>query len=434
MKILFLQISDMHCKSGDQDLRQKISKIAPALKEIEHFDQIIFVFSGDLANTADENEYKTARSVIGQLLSTLSNTFNCGLIKSFIIPGNHDIKLSDNCRSCEDILNFNKAEKLESEIKLMDNFFKYSTSKGCFTENKIVDVHYILFDKKKFKVCLLNSAPFSTKLSNDKELHFLSDYVSEKLIREDDVDFQITVIHHSYEWFDWSSKEMLKNHLHSNDLVLFGHEHEAESFTQNSYNGTKLNVIMGGEFSLGLENPASFNAIVFDTENMEFQQNEFVWNKNNCIFKTKNPVKFKKYKIPLEPTEQYIKVLLKDKQNISDLFTDYYVFPKLAVNGELFSDDYIDNIDVNKIFDILMEEKFIKITGNAAVGKSALLKFLYFKAKEFGYVPLFIEKRSYNENKIEKIIKKCSNYSMTPLIIHYMNKEIEIFKLYLLMI
>lgn len=406
MKILFLHISDMHCKASDKNLGKKILKIAPALKEIGQFDRAVFVFSGDLADSADENEYKTARFLIGKLIYTLAKTYNCGFIHSFIVPGNHDIKLSDNCRSCKDILKFNKAEKIESEIELMDSFFEYSTSKGCFLKNKIVDVHTISFDNKKFRICLLNSAPFSTRCPDDKELHFLPDYVSENLTRDENIDFQITVIHHSYEWFDWSSKEMLKNHLSSNDLVLFGHEHKAEAYTQNSPNGAELNVIMGGEFTLNLEKSASFNAIVFDTESMEICQNEFEWNKNNCIFNIKQKVPFTKKKRILEPTEKYINDLLSDRQNISNLFTDYYVFPKLIVKGELFSDDYIDNIDVNKIFDILKKEKIIKITGNASVGKSALLKYLYLKAKEYGYVPLFIEKRSYSENIIEKIIKR----------------------------
>lgn len=406
MKILFLQISDIHCKAGDQNLRQKILKIAPALKEIDHFDKIVFIFSGDLADKANENEYKVARLLIGELITTLSESFNCGFINTLIVPGNHDIKLSDGCRTCNDILKFNKAEKIESEIKLMDNFFKYSTSKKCFLKNKIVDVHNVEFDNKKFRICLLNSAPFSTKSPDDKELHFLPDYVSESLIRDNDVDFQITVIHHSYECFDWNSKEMLKNHLWANDLVLFGHDHKAESFTQNNYNGSKLNVIIGGEFALNTEEPASFNAIVVDTEDMEFTQNEFEWNKNKCIFKIKKQVKFKKYKTDLQPSEKYINSLLEDKQKISNLFTDYYVFPKLIVKGELFSDDYIDNIDANKIFELLMKEKIIKITGNASVGKSALLKYLYLEAIKCKYVPLLIEKKNYNENKIDKIIKK----------------------------
>lgn len=390
MKILFLQISDIHCKASDQNLRQKILKIAPALKEIDHFDKIVFIFSGDLADKANENEYKVARLLIGELITTLSESFNCGFINTLIVPGNHDIKLSDGCRTCNDILKFNKAEKIESEIKLMDNFFKYSTSKKCFLKNKIVDVHNVEFDNKKFRICLLNSAPFSTKLPNDKELHFLPNYVIEKLIRNNDVDFQITVVHHSYECFDWDSKEMLKNHLYMNDLVLFGHEHKSESFTQSNYNGLKRNIIIGGEFTLGTETPASFNAIVFDTENSEIIQNEFEWNTNKCIFKVKKQNKFEKYKNALEPTEKYIKGLLRDKHNISNLFTDYYVFPKLFVNSELFSEDYLDSVNEKKIFDLLKEEKIIKITGNASVGKSALLKYLYFRAKEFGYVPLFI--------------------------------------------
>ena len=50
MKVLFLQISDMHCKKNDGNLLHKIDQISPALTEIEPFDRIILIFSGDLAD------------------------------------------------------------------------------------------------------------------------------------------------------------------------------------------------------------------------------------------------------------------------------------------------------------------------------------------------------------------------------------------------
>ena len=35
-------------------------------------------------------------------------------------------------------------------------------------------------------------------------------------------------MHHSYEWCDWDTKQMLKKAFASDDVTFFGHDHSAE--------------------------------------------------------------------------------------------------------------------------------------------------------------------------------------------------------------
>ena len=224
MKILLLQISDLHCKDGDNRFREKIDKTVSALRQLEKFDKILLIISGDLTDRADENAYKAVRGLIGKLLINLSGTYNCGFINTLVVPGNHDIKLSKGCRGANKILNWNKDEHLGTELDKMKHFFNYANSKQCFKENKICDVKNITMDNLNIQVCLLNSAPYSTTEDDDKQLHYLPTYIGEKLNRTEKADLKITVMHHSYEWFDWDTKAMLKESLVTDDVVFFGHD------------------------------------------------------------------------------------------------------------------------------------------------------------------------------------------------------------------
>lgn len=52
MKVLIVQLSDMHCESGDKYLSKRFRKAVNAIKTVGKVDKAILVFSGDLTNTA----------------------------------------------------------------------------------------------------------------------------------------------------------------------------------------------------------------------------------------------------------------------------------------------------------------------------------------------------------------------------------------------
>lgn len=73
MKTLIVQMSDMHCKSGDEKLTTKIDKAICVLKSsFGEIKKVILVYSGDLADQADTNEYKAGRSLLGKFVAELA--------------------------------------------------------------------------------------------------------------------------------------------------------------------------------------------------------------------------------------------------------------------------------------------------------------------------------------------------------------------------
>lgn len=406
MKLVFVHLSDMHCCSSDYSLTEKLNKAIFAIRALGKVDGAVLVFSGDLSDTAHPNEIKTGRHLLGKFLHQLSEALGCGFIHTKIVPGNHDMILPKGSRGAKEIEAWNKDEHLSEELNRLEDFFTYSASKQCFVKDKICDVNTITVGDVKLQFCLLNSAPYSTRDPEDKQFHYLPTYVGEKLTRDPEADLKITVMHHHYEWCEWNTKELLKKALVTDDIIFFGHDHKAEAITMVNGDGSTFNIIMGGQFNLNIDKECAFNAVIYDSGTCEIERFEFNWATKNNIFVPVSRGKIVKKKKWLTPTEAYLDNLLKDKQNIQTRFTDYYVLPKLCAEGDAFStDEHLECIDIDAIFAALKTVKAVRITGNSGSGKTALLRYLYAKSIELGYMPILIEKRDYRDSRIDKMFR-----------------------------
>lgn len=407
MKILFVQLSDMHIKANNYQFKTKIDKAVAAIKTLEKANHVVLIFSGDLVDTADINEFKAAKHIMGSFITKLSTEINCGFINTLIVPGNHDMVLPKESRVASDIIHWNKDEHLNDELEKLASFFEYSRSKNCFNLDKICCVKNLKFDNTIIQCCLLNSAPFSTREPDDKLLHYLPSYVSEMLSRNEYADLKITIMHHHYEWCDWETKELIKKSISQDDIVFFGHDHQAESITMENGNGSIFNIIMGGQFNVDTSKESSFNVVVFDSEISMLNRFEFEWKDDLFLFMPEYRGQIRKKNVGLTPTQTYLNSLLTDKQNIGTLFIDYYVFPKLVLEGEAFTstESNRDSVTINDIFDAVVTHKNIRILGNSDSGKSSLLRFLYNESIKQNFIPLFIEKRDYRDSNIDKMFK-----------------------------
>ena len=405
MKLLILQLSDVHCTDENIEHNVRIDKIGSALRSIGNVDKVILCFSGDLSASGSTTEINSGRAFINKVIIAMSKSLKCGHIETYIVPGNHDISIPESGHSSADILSWNRNEKIESELREMKPFFEYAHSIGCFVNNELIDDITIDLDGKTLQLTLLNSAPFSTRQNDNKELHFFPSSICDKLVRKKDTDYKITMVHHSYEWFEWDTKETLKKFMFFDDIVLFGHDHQSEQVSIQDGEGKKLNYIVGGEFSLHNDNCA-FNAIVLDTMTDTFNCHRFTWDSNENIFTRKENKTIYKNNVTLSPLSTFLRKLLLGNKQISPLITDYYVFPDLKVKGEWFTDsDDVDTIDESVIFSKLKKEKVIRITGDNNSGKTMLLKYLYSISVDNGFIPLFIESSSRTESNFEKMLK-----------------------------
>lgn len=172
MKILFIQISDMHCRISDTSRFLKIDKAVDAIRTLPKADKVVLVFSGDLVDTNSTDEYKVGEQMLDHLIEQLSSTLHCGFTPIYIVPGNHDMDLPEGCRDAATIEKWNLQEHLSEELNRMDRFFSYAASKNCFKSNKICDASIEKIGDVSIQVCRLNSAPYSTREPDDKQFHF----------------------------------------------------------------------------------------------------------------------------------------------------------------------------------------------------------------------------------------------------------------------
>ena len=406
MRMLIIQLSDLHCKSSANKYSLKIDKAISAIQSLGHFDNVFLVISGDLVDSAHENEFKAAKQVIARFLSLLGKSLECGRVPTLIVPGNHDMLLPKNSRGAAIIEQWKKEEHLDDELKQLSSFFSYARMNGCFRHDEVCNVRCFEMGNTSLQVCLLNSAPFSTLNPEDKQFHYLPPYVADHLVRRQDATIKITVMHHHFEWCEWNTKEMVKNSIFTDDLTFFGHDHKSEFLTSNYPGLGSSTIIMGGRFNLDTNEEATFNAVIYDSNNDQFEQYSLNWDINSQIFiPNKNSV-FQRTRHRLEPSQEYIDQLLVDSQKISSKFVDYYAFPKLSVEGEAFSTEESSGfVDLDEIFNALKKNRVIHITGNSNAGKTALLRYLYWKSIDYGFYPLLIEKRDYRDSRIDKMFQ-----------------------------
>ncbi len=406
MKLLLVQLSDIHCQSSDHNLFTKIDKAVDALCSLTPVDDVILVFSGDLTNNASNEQFKIGQDILERFLSKLAQGLNCKPIPTLIVPGNHDMVLPSDSRTAHDINGWNKDEHLSEELNRLSSFFEYAKTKDCFQTEQIVDVVTKKYDKFCFQFYLINSAPYSTREKEDKQLHYLPSYVGEKLsesVLENTI--RILICHHSHEWFDWETKEMLKRAFIYSDIIFFGHDHQAESILISNGSTQNINIIMGGQFAPNCSLSSAFNALLFDSDSLDFKYFEFVWKIPEQIFTYKSKATIPYRQPGFSPSKKYLEKLLMNNEQPNTNLLDYFVFPKLIPTGNVFSNDSTEEIDIDDIFDTLNFEKAIKIVGRDRSGKTSLLKYLYTESIIRGYFPILIEKKDYKDSKIEKMFR-----------------------------
>lgn len=210
MRIALIQISDMHCLGYAQESKSdRIDNAIAAIKALGHLDHAVLFCSGDLTDHAHSNEYKSAQRALGRFLTNLGAALN-QFIPLIVVPGNHDIALSTTDRGITEIQRWIKNDHIGEELQRMSGFFNYANSKKCFLGNRLYDTKIINYDGLKIGCCMLNSAPFSTLSHDDKEAHYFPGEVEVALRRMPTCDFMVTIMHHSYEHFEWNSRQLLK--------------------------------------------------------------------------------------------------------------------------------------------------------------------------------------------------------------------------------
>lgn len=407
MKLLFLHISDLHINNNTVISSSKINGIANVLRKYSNIDQLFLICTGDLASKGDSDEYFVVSLFFCKLTKAIKSVLGNQYFYLYIIPGNHDIVINDNYNPSKDDIN---SEKLSLEFDKMGNYFSY-LSKDSAVSNRIKKEFDIASDKINvgdFSISInqINSAPFSTLKHNDKELH----YVKYDSINNIDTssDFNITMMHHSYDWFHEKVKTVLENKINETDIVFYGHEHDVK--TGIFYN-SKTNIILlkAGAFDVDdYYNNTNFNVVELFTEDKKIRIDEYSWDKSEKIFISNNSGEFeiKRNRCYRYCADFSKELFFDDKTNIRLNLFDYFVFPEMRM-------DY-DNKrvqDIKSLKKIVNKNKIISISGRSETGRTTLIKYLYNYIRE-EKMALFINSKDMNNSNIKKIIRNALNYQL----------------------
>jgi len=93
MRVPICHLSDIHFVEGKNAILEKKEQLCSAILEYIHKNEdVLFLISGDIAQSCDENQYIVAKSFFKDIQETLFKRKN---IKSHFIfaPGNHDAVL-----------------------------------------------------------------------------------------------------------------------------------------------------------------------------------------------------------------------------------------------------------------------------------------------------------------------------------------------------
>lgn len=402
MKILFVHISDLHISNQTKLSESKIQGIANVLRKYPDINRLFLIVTGDLANKGDSKEYVVVNSFFGKLTAAIKREFRNRYIYLYIIPGNHDIVINKDYNPNKDDIN---NENLSLEFKKMNNYFSYlSNSKAVSNRTKKeFDIASDIISVGDFSISInqINTAPFSTLKHNDKEFH----YVRYDSINKIDTssDLNITMMHHSYDWFHEDVKTVLENKINETDIVFYGHEHDVKTGTFYNLN-TNIILLKAGAFDADdYYNNTYFNVVVLSTKDKKIQVDEYSWDKSEKIFISRNSGEFE---IKKNGRYHYSKdfsseLFFDDKTNIGLNLFDYFVFPEMRMDNKRVQ-------DIKELKRIINKNKVISISGKSETGRTTLLKYLYNDIRK-EKMALFINLKDMNNSNIKKII--CSAVS-----------------------
>jgi hypothetical protein len=412
MKIVIYHISDLHIEKKNDIKVSNVYKMVDVLNSIGNFDAVLIIVSGDIAFSGKHEQYDAAYHMFGTIISSIKNKFK-KTVYMLAVPGNHDVDLSkdEGHKVIQDKIRSGiTVEMIEQELLKQRNYLNYAKGIHCIdSKDNLCCLKKYEYEDKSIKICLINSAIFST-LDEDKGLHFIPEDVMKKMENELDADINITVMHHAHHWMNDVVKNAFENILiQKNNLILCGHEHGLDS-NEIKKDGARVIYLTGGELcNRGNWNNSQFYLDIVDTDNMILKSISYIWNINKQLYvqdniesyNLLNMVSLTEFKFE----EEFEETLCMDPVNsISDNVFDYYVFPDLELMKDYADRETETFTHLEKYLETVKIKKRIAIIGNESAGKTLLLKKLYIELSKDSYHCLYCEAETLQRVSLNKAL------------------------------
>lgn len=432
-KYCLVHISDIHANEKQTHLIERFEKAAGAiaLNGAGTTKSVIFLVTGDIANTGKPQEYQFAQQCFDKVRTLLEQK---GIaVKFFFAPGNHDCDFSHPMQTVREFLVKDSASKLSREkapesvlqtfICVQEQFHNFAGQNGCaLKKDRLVTV--IDDQNQLLRVNVINTAWASELRENDNRPFVLSEL---DVLEAAPGVLNISIFHHPKSWIDKHVVSEFSKKIHeASDFVLSGHEHNSNTYENKYINGDSQIYFEAGAF-YDHAGDSKFRCILVDHEGSTIDVTDFEWDSNDRTFKERT---YDKIPLPKNPQTNALGLLVEPKflKHLRDPgvslkhsmkreleLRDFFVFPRLVVDSDVTGETGPMKIIQNEadFVESLKAKKVHLIAGDDKAGKTALCKSLFESFFSRGFLPVFAEGSDFQsasaivtKNKIDDLIKK----------------------------
>lgn len=429
MMLSIVHLSDIHFKVGSNPIMAKLNKLVELITgESQTSDAILMIATGDIAHSGQPEEYKIATKFFSDL-KTLLKTGTRHELYWYFLPGNHDCNFERNNKVRDNLLAGGSTPFLNlttedlsvlNSCMLHEDFFDFA-KKNSNDELMIENydrLHYryeLAIQDTKIRIHCFNTAWLSRHEEIQGRLFYPVDQIRDDQAKYDLV---ISAFHHPYSWLEANNARDFRAKVESlSDVILTGHEHEAEVFDKTvKTTGAVSRFVEGSVLQTNEKRESGLNIINIDLDREQWRHAEFKWIEQKQYYDCKarsswetfvRSVKLKQQEF--EPSQDFSKFLSDAGAGFTHPKTslvrleDIFTYPDMDVRQ--FEGEAEQIIYGDSFLKYVLEHSHLFITGGERSGKTALAKSIFPSALEQGLVPIYIQGDSIDSHLPEEVWK-----------------------------
>ncbi len=441
-RIGIVQLSDIHFHKGalSDYMQTQMTAIATAVASLRAgygVTDVIVVISGDLAYSGQQSEYEHAVNLLDSIRTKATENF-APVIHFLMVPGNHDCDFqkdttlrkttlsSMHSLPDEDLVDPSIANTCTS---VQDEFWTFASFYHTFTSgvgNLYSSASIGLADSRHKVVAHLLNTAWVSKVREEQGVMRYPVQLLTNTNEEKNASVVLAIMHHPTTWLMSSnSKALIKRLTATVDIIITGHEHQADSFGR-IWHGGKLTFVEGGVISdsQNIEN-SNFNLLVIDPDEHKYDMYIYTWNPEAQAYLPRRELADYSYRNKSRKQggyvirEDYKQSFLQElgiaithphKQTV--LLRDLFVFPDFREFDLATNAASVETIFGHRIVGYITSKRKVLVTGSDQSGKTSLSKVLFEELINKDFIPLIINGKELTEKTdggVRDIIEKTYN-------------------------
>jgi predicted phosphodiesterase len=418
MKLLVVQLSDIHIRDRSDWILTRASRIAEAVRNLDHeIGLCLLVFTGDIAFSGSADQYRVAESWITSLRQQLRNAVGDRVpVKVVAIPGNHDCDLTNPSPARTALIEAMARDPRIADdpntqatcLQPLDSFFEFFArvaSEDISQDGRVYYEYRFEIGDDSILVRCCNTAWASQLPEDPAKLVYPVELVHGEPNPDDSL--VLSVLHHPYNWLEPANGRALRRQLQNvSDVILTGHEHEFALREQRDERGATAVYIEGVALQgpKDVEQTSEFHVLLVDVAAEKYRLIPFTWRKSRYEAErtpfsewtdlTVNPLRAGN----LFPVSEGMRQQLADPGMVlthpvrgSLRLGDIFVYPDLIEVQYEPRGTRPRIVKGENLLQLIKDSRRLLITGPDDCGKTALAKRIFLDALDAGLVPLLLD-------------------------------------------